>query len=338
MIQNNLHETNVLVNANFTNIQNSVTSIQNEFNTNIQNINNQITSTKTYINNQIEITKLEITKQITQITTEMNVNITQITNQVTNIEKTVVVNIEQEFNKKVEILNKQIVNVQNTVIQQTTELVHNTVIHAAGNASKCCDDCKKPEFRVPPVSACMKAGCQKGCAYQNSTCDGAGEEMPPCLFPVKYQGKVHDSCMSMSDHGETKRPFCFTASEANKAKFEPGASADHLVDWAFCDCTRIVCECPKGEKLGEDGKSCGASKATPELEAPEETVAPEPEETVDTGGEGVEEPVNCPTPMCKEPEEPGCKLLPTDERREDRCKKHPCGVKVCEPVDGVDNP
>merc|ERR1719487_3207942 len=112
----------------------------------------------------------------------------------------------------------------------------------ASSGSDCCADCTKPEFRVPPAEMCRAAGCSSGCGYAMSTCDAKGAELGPCDFPFVFGGKSHRACIKESPYGVTKRPWCKT-------------KGDKV---AFCDCPKVVCTCPPGATLSDDGKCSGA--------------------------------------------------------------------------------
>merc|ERR1719498_66184 len=110
-------------------------------------------------------------------------------------------------------VNQHMTNVEMTVIQEAGNLVTTGIANhsAAGHGADapCCEDCDQAKFRVPPEEECQKVGCAGSCAYQNTTCDAAGEPKEGCLFPFTYLGETHTQCVSKSDHGETKRAWCF---------------------------------------------------------------------------------------------------------------------------------
>lgn len=110
----------------------------------------------------------------------------------------------------------------------------------AKNGNSCCEDCTKSPWRVPSEAACREGGCSHGCGYELRTCDEDGKLMKPCHFPFEHGGKSHNTCIKDSPFGPTKHPWC---------KTKDG-------DVALCDCPVIQCSCPKGSKLGSDGKTC----------------------------------------------------------------------------------
>merc|ERR1719217_211269 len=215
-----------------------LTSIQ-ETQLNIQQEYNQLS---TYMNTSIEIVNNQIVQVHQEIQnvenhfTELNVHNTEITNQVTNLKKEITINMTQ--------VTQHIQNVEMTTIQKAGDIINNNlqhITHVIGNnatAAKtpCCEDCTQQKFRVPPEDECKAAGCKKGCAYQNATCDAAGNPSSQCLFPFTFSGVVHDKCTYLSEHGETKRPWCFLDTATNQRKGQ-----NDLVDWGFCDCTKSVC-------------------------------------------------------------------------------------------------
>ena len=56
-----------------------------------------------------------------------------------------------------------------------------------------------------------------------------------CLFPFTYLGEVRNSCIDISDHGQTKRPWCFLDTPTNQAKGAGpgGLTSANLVDTYF---------------------------------------------------------------------------------------------------------
>merc|ERR1719487_544270 len=156
-----------------------------EINQNIQNVENKITT--------INVQNTQVNTAVTNLRQEMNVNLTQVTQQIANVEM--------------------------TVIQEAGDMMHVAILnHTAGDAP-CCEDCNQAKFRVPPETECKKMGCAKDtCAYQNTTCDAAGNPRDQCLFPFTYQGKVRNTCIDLSDHGETKRPWCYLDTPTNRGK------------------------------------------------------------------------------------------------------------------------
>jgi len=184
---------------------------------------------------------------------------------IVNISKTITDHqktIERTIEKQVTVVNashsevlKLLVKRKELIIKDARELTEITCTKCNANAKTndtglCCEDCGKPEFKVPPSADCSAAGCSHTCLFSNSTCDAVGKPQAPCMFPFKYLGMEHTECISYSPFGLTKRPWCFTDTEANR-----GAGSKPS-EWAFCDCAVAACSCPPGMTLGEDGKTC----------------------------------------------------------------------------------
>jgi len=184
---------------------------------------------------------------------------------IVNISKTITDHqktIERTIEKQVTVVNashsevlKLLVKRKELIIKDARELTEITCTKCNANAKTndtglCCEDCGKPEFKVPPSADCSSAGCSHTCLFSNSTCDAVGKPQAPCMFPFKYLGMEHTECISYSPFGLTKRPWCFTDTEANR-----GAGSKPS-EWAFCDCAVAACSCPPGMTLEEDGKTC----------------------------------------------------------------------------------
>lgn len=160
-------------------------------------------------------------------------------------------NIERTITDQVTIVNNSHSQVLKLIKQRKTEILkeatHLTNISCAKCSERvkpkdkamCCEDCSKPQFKVPSVAECSAAGCDGTCAFGNSTCDAGGKAQPACMFPFTYLGVEHNECINHSPFGLTKRPWCYVKSRGNLAK------PDMPTEWAFCDCTSV--QCPKYE-------------------------------------------------------------------------------------------
>merc|ERR1719387_2077041 len=182
-------------------VKNQITQIENTMQIEIRKINNNFVSVQQSMVNEVNINISNVRHDVTQqINTEIN-------SVVTNV-------VHNE-------INHEIKSIQNTLVKQVKNQITNQHIHVGNNislpgggggsdsSSPCCPDCTEPNFRVPSESECAINGCSDGCAYQNSTCDVAGEEKEDCIFPFTYMGITYTTCAQVSDHGETKRPWCY---------------------------------------------------------------------------------------------------------------------------------
>lgn len=141
------------------------------------------------------------------------------------------------------------------VDQEVTEIAEEVCrADFSAKASPCCPNCTKAAYRVPPKEECESKGCEHSCAYENVTCTENGDRLEKhCLFPFTMGGKKYTTCTTDSPFGEVERPWCYLATQKNKEK---KSLEEEMVDVGFCDCTDLRCICPKGKRLGKDGKTC----------------------------------------------------------------------------------
>lgn len=167
----------------------------------------------------------------------------------TQVERTIEEQLSIVTNSHTDVIDL-IKEKKSILIREATTLTNITCVkcsdrHKPKDKSICCDDCNKPKFKVPSVADCKSAGCSSSCVWSNSTCDATGKLLSPCMFPFKYLGVEHKECISFSPFGLTKRPWCYTDTEKNRAAMEwnPGMETVQTKpsEWGFCDCTSIKC-------------------------------------------------------------------------------------------------
>jgi len=167
----------------------------------------------------------------------------------TKVERTIEEQLKMVTNSRTTLM--ELIKEKKTIlIRDSKKLVNITCVkcsdrHKPKDKSICCDDCSKPKFKVPTKVECESTGCSGSCIFSNSTCDATGKPQAPCLFPFTYLGVEHKECISFSPFGLTKRPWCYTDTEKNRAAMEwnPGMETVQTKpsEWGFCDCTSIKC-------------------------------------------------------------------------------------------------
>jgi hypothetical protein len=178
----------------------------------------------------------------------------------TRVERTIEEQLTLVTNSHTEVLDL-IKQKKSILIREATTLTNITCVkcserHKPKDKAICCDDCSKPKFKVPTEADCTSTGCSHSCVFSNSTCDAAGKTQAPCLFPFRYLGVEHKECVSYSPFGLTRRPWCYTDTEPNRAAMDHPEQELRPAEWGFCDCTSIRCTCPEGQKLAADKKKC----------------------------------------------------------------------------------
>jgi hypothetical protein len=194
-----------------------------------------VENTTTYVNKLIEsVTEIQTRQTVLEeLLSQMNVTI----------------------NSEIKQTEMELKDIRIEIDQEITEIAEEVCREDfTQKASPCCPNCTTAAFRVPPKEECEKKGCEHSCAYENITCAENGDRLErPCVFPFKIGGKEYTTCTTDSPFGPVERPWCYLDTWKNK---EQTSFNEELVDIGYCDCTELRCICPKGKRLGSDGKTC----------------------------------------------------------------------------------